>query len=161
MPLFYFDTLFTSARRKTHRFLILYIAENRNSSPKTGIANIKSHFRFALILAEEGRKYVTLDDPGIRDLAVREPALFLQRYSRLSLLTKYSTHPSFCRISKYTLMLTRQKAASGLPARICFPYPKVPVKALRDVLELFTCPGFPIVRFPVTFYRNFQRLQSF
>ena len=32
-------------------------------------------------LAEEDRKYVSLDDPGVRDLAVREPALFLQRYS--------------------------------------------------------------------------------
>ena len=32
-------------------------------------------------IAEEGRKYVTLDDPGVRDLAVREPSLFLQRYS--------------------------------------------------------------------------------
>jgi predicted AAA+ superfamily ATPase len=32
-------------------------------------------------LAEADRKYVTLDDPGVRDLAVREPALFLQRYS--------------------------------------------------------------------------------
>jgi len=32
-------------------------------------------------LAGEDRKYVSLDDPGVRDLAVREPSLFLQRYS--------------------------------------------------------------------------------
>lgn len=32
-------------------------------------------------LADKNRKYVTLDDPNARDLAVREPALFLQRYA--------------------------------------------------------------------------------
>lgn len=32
-------------------------------------------------MAETDRQYVTLDDPGIRDLAIREPALFLQRYT--------------------------------------------------------------------------------
>lgn len=31
-------------------------------------------------LAEENRKYVTLDDPDVRFLAKRDPALFLQRY---------------------------------------------------------------------------------
>ncbi len=32
-------------------------------------------------LAEENRTYVSLDDPMIRELAIREPALFLQRYT--------------------------------------------------------------------------------
>lgn len=32
-------------------------------------------------LAEENRTYVSLDDPMIRALAIREPALFLQRYT--------------------------------------------------------------------------------
>ena len=30
-------------------------------------------------LAEEGRKYVSLDDPMNREMAAREPALFLER----------------------------------------------------------------------------------
>lgn len=32
-------------------------------------------------LAEPGRKYVTLDNPLVRDIAVHDPALFIQRYS--------------------------------------------------------------------------------
>lgn len=32
-------------------------------------------------LSEEGRKYVTLDDPDVRYLAKRDPALFMQRYT--------------------------------------------------------------------------------
>lgn len=32
-------------------------------------------------LAEAGRKYVTLDDPGVRYLAKHDPALFMQRYT--------------------------------------------------------------------------------
>jgi uncharacterized protein len=32
-------------------------------------------------LSEEGRTYVTLDDPDVRNLAMRDPALFLQRYT--------------------------------------------------------------------------------
>lgn len=32
-------------------------------------------------LAQENRKYVTLDDPDIRSLAKRDPALFMQRYT--------------------------------------------------------------------------------
>ena len=32
-------------------------------------------------LAENGRKYVTLDDPGIRMVAKTDPALFMQRYT--------------------------------------------------------------------------------
>ena len=31
-------------------------------------------------LAEDGRKYVTMDDPDVRMLAKRDPALFMQRY---------------------------------------------------------------------------------
>ncbi|MCL2166178.1 MAG: ATP-binding protein [Clostridiales bacterium] len=33
-----------------------------------------------IYLAEEGRKYVTLDDPDVRMLAKNDPALFMQRY---------------------------------------------------------------------------------
>jgi len=71
--------------------IIMYIKRTVEQT----IRNITSSFPVLLIigprqigkttllqsLAEEGRKYVTLDDPGVRDLAVREPALFLQRYS--------------------------------------------------------------------------------
>lgn len=32
-------------------------------------------------LAEENRKYVTLDDPDVRYLAKHDPALFMQRYT--------------------------------------------------------------------------------
>ncbi|MDR1589213.1 MAG: AAA family ATPase, partial [Oscillospiraceae bacterium] len=32
-------------------------------------------------LAEDGRRYVTLDDPDVRATAKRDPALFLQRYT--------------------------------------------------------------------------------
>ncbi|HEY5584047.1 MAG TPA: ATP-binding protein [Ruminiclostridium sp.] len=32
-------------------------------------------------LAENGRKYVTLDNPMVRDVAVNDPALFIQRYA--------------------------------------------------------------------------------
>jgi len=124
MPLFYFDTLFTSARRKTHRFLILYIAENRNSSPKTGIANIKSHFRFALILAEEGRKYVTLDDPGIRDLAVREPALFLQRYSPPVIIDEIQYAPELLPYIKIYVDADKTKGSFWLTGTHMFPVSK-------------------------------------
>ena len=39
--------------------------------------------RLADLQQDEGihRKYVTLDDPDVRYLAKRDPALFLQRYS--------------------------------------------------------------------------------
>jgi predicted AAA+ superfamily ATPase len=32
-------------------------------------------------LAEDGRKYVTLDNPMVRDIAINDPALFMQRYT--------------------------------------------------------------------------------
>ncbi len=31
-------------------------------------------------IAEKTRKYVTLDDPNARNMAINEPGLFLQRY---------------------------------------------------------------------------------
>ena len=32
-------------------------------------------------LSDENRKYVTLDDPAVRYLAKKDPALFMQRYT--------------------------------------------------------------------------------
>lgn len=51
-------------------------------------------------LAEEGRHYVTLDDPLLRDLAQREPDLFLQRYPPPVLIDEVQYAPGLLSLIK-------------------------------------------------------------
>ncbi|MDQ2087564.1 AAA family ATPase [Herbivorax sp. ANBcel31] len=44
-------------------------------------------------LSEEGRKYVTLDNPLVREIAITDPALFLQRYSPPVLIDEIQYEP--------------------------------------------------------------------
>ena len=51
-------------------------------------------------LSKDHRRYVTLDDPVLANLAREEPALFLQRFAPLYSLMKSNTPPNCFPISK-------------------------------------------------------------
>jgi predicted AAA+ superfamily ATPase len=57
--------------RISESFPALIVTGSRQVGKTTMLKNI----------ADEGRRYVTLDDPVARELAVTEPDLFLERYS--------------------------------------------------------------------------------
>jgi len=57
-------------RRAAEQFPVLLLTGPRQVGKTTFLQHV----------AERGRRYVTLDDPGIRALAVQDPALFLQRF---------------------------------------------------------------------------------
>lgn len=63
-------------------------------------------------LAEEDRKYVSLDDPGIRDLAMREPALFLQRYSPPVIIDEIQNAPQLLPYIKMYVDAEKKKKGS-------------------------------------------------
>ena len=53
------------------QFLVLLVTGPRQVGKTTFLQHVK----------EDGRRYVTLDDPALRTLAAEDPALFLQRFS--------------------------------------------------------------------------------
>lgn len=59
-------------------------------------------------LAEDGRRYVTLDDPILRDLANNDPALFLQRYSPPVLIDEIQYAPGLFPLIKIAVDERRQ-----------------------------------------------------
>ena len=61
-------------------------------------------------LAEEGRKYVTLDDPLLRQLAVTEPALFLQRFEPPVIIDEIQYAPQ---LLSYIKMYVDEKKKNG------------------------------------------------
>ena len=61
-------------------------------------------------LAEEGRKYVTLDDPLLRQLAVTEPALFLQRFEPPVIIDEIQYAPE---LLPYIKMYVDEKKKNG------------------------------------------------
>ena len=65
-------------------------------------------------LAEDDRTYVTLDDPGIRDLATREPALFLQRYSPPLIIDEIQNAPELLPFIKIYVDANRTKGSFWL-----------------------------------------------
>ncbi|MEI8199239.1 MAG: ATP-binding protein [Eubacteriales bacterium] len=75
-------------------------------------------------LAEEGRKYVSLDDPGIRDLAVREPALFLQRYSPPVIIDEIQYAPELLPHIKMYVDADKTKGSFWLTGTHMFPVSK-------------------------------------
>jgi len=75
-------------------------------------------------LAEEDRKYVTLDDPGIRDLAVREPALFLQRYSPPVIIDEIQYAPQLLPFIKMYVDTNKTNGSFWLTGTHMFPVNK-------------------------------------
>lgn len=65
-------------------------------------------------LAEDDRKYVTLDDPGVRDLAKREPALFLQRYAPPIIIDEIQNAPELLPYIKIFVDADRTKGSFWL-----------------------------------------------
>ena len=78
----------STVQRTSRTFPVLMLTGPRQSG-KTTLLNR---------LSDEGRKYVSLDDPDDRLFAVKEPSAFIERYSHLSLLTKSNMRLSFCPI---------------------------------------------------------------
>jgi uncharacterized protein len=62
-------------------------------------------------VAEPGRKYVTLDDPSIRTLAVQDPALFLQRFEPPVLIDEIQYAPQ---LLPYVKMAADSRREVGL-----------------------------------------------
>jgi uncharacterized protein len=62
-------------------------------------------------VAERGRRYVTLDDPAVRALAVQDPALFLQRFEPPLLIDEIQYAPQ---LLPYIKMIADSRRETGL-----------------------------------------------
>lgn len=62
------------------------------------------------------RKYVTLDDPDVRYLAKRDPALFMQRYTPPVLIDEIQYATELLPYIKMSVDRSKKKAIFGLPA---------------------------------------------
>lgn len=60
-------------------------------------------------LADEGRTYVTLDDPDVRYLAKRDPALFMQRYTPPVLIDEIQYAPELLPYIKMSVDKSKKK----------------------------------------------------
>ena len=60
-------------------------------------------------VAENGRKYVTLDDPDVRMLAKRDPALFMQRYSPPIIIDEIQYAPELLPYIKMSVDSSKRK----------------------------------------------------
>ncbi|MDR1109844.1 MAG: ATP-binding protein [Deltaproteobacteria bacterium] len=65
-------------------------------------------------LAEEGRQYVTLDDPGARLMARRDPALFMQRYTPPVIVDEIQYAPEILPYIKMSVDKSRRKGGFWL-----------------------------------------------
>ena len=71
------------------------ILEMQNSFPVVLVTGPRQVGKTTMLqkLADNRRNYVTLDDPMVRDLAVSDPELFLQRFKPPLLLMKFNMLP--------------------------------------------------------------------
>jgi len=83
-------TLGSTVRRVSGGFPVLMLTGPRQSGKTTLLEH----------LAGRDRAYVTLDDPGIRDLARRDPQLFLQRYPAPVLIDEIQYAPELLPVIK-------------------------------------------------------------
>jgi len=65
-------------------------------------------------LAEEGRKYVTLDDPDVRRMAKTDPALFMQRYTPPLIIDEIQYAPEILPYIKMSVDESRQNGGFWL-----------------------------------------------
>lgn len=71
-------------------------------------------------LSEPGRKYVTLDDPDVRYLAMHDPALFMQRYTPPVLIDEIQYAPELLPYIKIYVDSTKEKGSIWLTGSQAF-----------------------------------------
>ncbi len=93
-------------------------------------------------LAEPGRTYVTLDDPLIRDLAVREPALFLQRFKAPLIIDEIQYAPQLLSHIKMRIDSDRQNGQFWLTGSQQFQVMKGVSESLAGRIAVLRLAGF-------------------
>ena len=71
-------------------------------------------------LARDNMQYVTLDDHIVREIAVRDPALFLQRYTSPVIIDEIQYAPELLPYIKIYVDDKRQNGLFGLLVHRCF-----------------------------------------
>lgn len=92
-------------------------------------------------LMEPDRKYVTLDDPDIRFLAKRDPALFLQRYTPPVLIDEIQYAPELLPYIKMDVDRTHKKGDYWLTGSQIFRLMKGVSESLAGRVGIVNLPG--------------------
>jgi predicted AAA+ superfamily ATPase len=93
-------------------------------------------------VCEKGRKYVTLDDPGIRALAKDDPALFLQRYTPPVLIDEIQYAPELLTHIKMIVDARPQPGAFWLTGSQQFQMMKGVSETLAGRVAIVNMLGF-------------------
>lgn len=92
-------------------------------------------------LAEENRKYVTLDDPDVRFLAKRDPALFLQRYTPPVLIDEIQYAPELFPYIKMYVDTAKRKGDIWMTGSQVFQLMKEVSESLAGRVGILTLAG--------------------
>jgi predicted AAA+ superfamily ATPase len=93
-------------------------------------------------LAEPGRTYVTLDDPLVRDLAVREPELFLQRFKAPLVIDEIQYAPQLLPLIKMRIDVDRRNGQFWLTGSQQFQVMKGVSESLAGRIAVLRLAGF-------------------
>jgi hypothetical protein len=91
---------------------------------------------------EEGRRYVTLDDPSLRTLAVEDPALFLQRFSPPVLIDEIQYAPALLPLIKMAVDRERGAGRFWLTGSQQFKMMRGVSETLAGRIAIFNLLGF-------------------
>jgi predicted AAA+ superfamily ATPase len=93
-------------------------------------------------LARKDRRYATLDDPTIRELAQRDPALFLQRYEPPVLIDEIQYAPQLLPLIKMAADRQRKRGLFWLTGSQQFHLMKGVSETLAGRVAILSLPGF-------------------
>jgi predicted AAA+ superfamily ATPase len=93
-------------------------------------------------LAGPERSYVTLDDPLVRDLAVREPSLFLQRFKAPLIIDEIQYAPQLLPLIKMRIDADRQNGQYWLTGSQQFQVMKGVSESLAGRIAILRLAGF-------------------
>ena len=106
-------------------------------------------------LAGPERKYVSLDDPNIRELAVKEPSLFLQRYTPPLLIDEIQYAPPLMPYIKMYVDQHKGKGSFWLTGSQLFHVMKGVSESLAGRVGLLNLAGLTNSEISGTYYTEF------
>jgi uncharacterized protein len=121
-------------------------------------------------LSEEGRTYVTLDDPDVRNLAMRDPALFLQRYTPPILIDEIQYGTALLPYIKMHVDRTKRKGDFWITGSQAFHLMKNVSESLAgragilnllglSAAEIYGTPSEPFVTEPEQLMRRMNKVR--